>query len=100
MKQGKIPFADNSFDLITCFDVMEHLELEDARVLTREIRRVAAPKALIMFNISLRDSSVRDINGDSVHRSILTPGEWDELIGFDCYMVNRREYELLGEIIL
>lgn len=100
MKQGEIPFADNSFDLITCFDVMEHLEPEDVRLLMREIRRVAAPKALIMFNISLRDSSLRDINGDSVHRSILKPGEWDELIGFDYYTVNRREHELLGEIIL
>lgn len=99
MKQGEIPFADNSFDLITCFDVMEHLEPEDVRQLMREIRRVAAPKGVIMLNISLRDSSVRDINGDSVHRSILKPGEWDELIGFDYYSVNKREYELLGEII-
>lgn len=99
MKQGEIPHPEDSFDLITCFDVMEHLEPEDVRQLIREIRRVAAPGAVGLFNISLHDSSLRDINGDSVHRSILTPGEWDDLIGFDRYRVIRREHELLGEIL-
>lgn len=98
MKQGEIPYPNNSFDLITCFDVMEHLEPLDVLQLMHEIRRVAAPGAVGMLNISLRESSLRDVNGDSVHRSILTPGEWDELIGFDTYKVIRREHELLGEI--
>lgn len=99
MRAGEIPHPDDSFDLLTCFDVMEHLEPMDVQQLMREVRRVASPGAVGLFNISLRDSSLRDINGDSVHRSILSPSEWDALINFDSYRVIKRENELLGEII-
>jgi SAM-dependent methyltransferase len=40
-----IPFADGSFDLVTAFDVLEHLD-DDARAL-REMSRVARPDGLV-----------------------------------------------------
>ncbi len=99
MRPGEIPHPDKCFDLLTCFDVLEHLEIEDVRKLMSEIRRVARPGGIGLFNISLRDSSLRDINGDSVHRSLLSPSDWDALIEFNSYHVDKKECELLGELI-
>lgn len=98
INKGELCFSDNEFDLVTCFDVLEHLDIDDVLQLMREIRRVAKRGGLGMFNISLRDSYLRDINGDSVHRTILTAAEWDGLMVFDNYTVSKRESELYGEI--
>lgn len=98
MEKGRLPFDDDFFDLVTCFDVLEHLDIEDARNLVSEIKRVLRKGSLALFNISLRDSSLKDLNGDSVHRSILSPQDWDEICNFDRYEINKREHEMLGEI--
>ena len=42
----RLPFAEASFDLITCLDVLEHLP-DDVRAL-RELRRVARPGAALV----------------------------------------------------
>ncbi len=44
-----IPFADGSFDLVTAFDVLEHLD-DDVRAL-REMARVARPGGLIAVTV-------------------------------------------------
>jgi SAM-dependent methyltransferase len=45
----EMPFADNSFDLATCLDVIEHLE-DDAAAL-RELRRVVAPGGSLLVTV-------------------------------------------------
>ena len=45
----RLPFADNSFDLIMALDMMEHVE--DDRALLSEFHRVAAPGARIMLTV-------------------------------------------------
>lgn len=37
-----IPYPDNSFDLVVCLDVMEHIPEEDALAALKEIRRVGS----------------------------------------------------------
>lgn len=50
--QGSIdalPFEDDSFDLITSLDVLEHIE--DDRAALRELRRVARPGGLLLLTV-------------------------------------------------
>lgn len=42
-----LPFADQSFDTVTMFDVMEHLLRADTAVVCRELRRVARARVLL-----------------------------------------------------
>ncbi|MFY9260906.1 MAG: class I SAM-dependent methyltransferase [Gallionella sp.] len=41
-----LPYADNSFDLVTCSEVLEHVE--NYRAVLREIRRVLKPNGLMI----------------------------------------------------
>lgn len=43
-----LPYADGSFSVITCFDVLEHVH--DLRATIREISRVLAPGGIFVFD--------------------------------------------------
>jgi SAM-dependent methyltransferase len=45
----EMPFADDSFDLAVCLDVIEHLE--DDRGALRELRRVLAPGGVLLVTV-------------------------------------------------
>ncbi|OLP59924.1 hypothetical protein BJF93_10005 [Xaviernesmea oryzae] len=94
IQAGRLPFEDQSFDLVTCFDVLEHLDLPDVERLRMEINRVAKPGALQIFNISLRDSGTRDLNNESVHRTVRPAYWWDEIFNFDRYEVDKADREM------
>ncbi len=44
-------FADETFDLILCLDVIEHLQLNEQEKLIRELARICKPKGRIIFSI-------------------------------------------------
>jgi ubiquinone/menaquinone biosynthesis C-methylase UbiE len=46
---GPLPFKDNSFSLITCFDVLEHLDYD--RFLLMEMARVCRPAGYIFITV-------------------------------------------------
>lgn len=46
---GEMPFPPGSFDLVTCLDVLEHVE-DDSGAL-RELRRVTAPEGLLILTV-------------------------------------------------
>ncbi|TCU32300.1 class I SAM-dependent methyltransferase [Rhizobium azibense] len=93
---GRLPYSDETFDLVTCFDVLEHLDETDIRSLQTEMRRVLKPGGLWMLNISLRASGTKDINGESVHRTVRPPQWWDDILDFDKYEVDKADSELTG----
>ncbi len=43
----KLPFPDDSFDLVTAFEVLEHLPFADLEVALGELKRVSKSKAVI-----------------------------------------------------
>ncbi len=47
LNSGKLPYPDNSFDLVTCTEVLEHLE--NFRHVVREIGRVAKPGGTVFI---------------------------------------------------
>src|SRR5207302_1710166 len=77
-----IPFADGSFDLVTAFDVLEHLD-DDVRAL-KEMARVASPQGLIAVTVPAypwmwgRQDEVshhrRRYTGRSLRRAIIGAG--------------------------
>lgn len=45
----KLPFSDNSFDLVTAFDTLEHIE--DDQIALKEFYRVLRPNGLILMTV-------------------------------------------------
>lgn len=59
-------FLDNSYDIITCIDVIEHLEKENALLVINEFKRIARKKVIIFTP----DGFVEQNDGP--------PGSWGE----------------------
>jgi SAM-dependent methyltransferase len=53
MDARELKYKDNSYDLVTCLDLMEHIYDEDVDKVLQEIRRVS--KKFIVFNICTND---------------------------------------------
>jgi len=49
-----LPFRDNSFQFITCLDVLEHIEHD--RRLVREMTRICAPGGMVMVTVPALDA--------------------------------------------
>ncbi|MBI3393083.1 MAG: class I SAM-dependent methyltransferase [Nitrospirae bacterium] len=65
-----LPFPDRAFDLVCAFDIVEHVDDEDA--ILSELSRVAAPNASLLLSVPLH------------------PGRWT---AFDDFIGHRRRYE-------
>lgn len=48
---NSLPFADNSFDLVTSFEVLYHKGVPDELVALREVRRVLAPLGRLLIRL-------------------------------------------------
>jgi SAM-dependent methyltransferase len=65
-----MPFEDASFDVVVCFEVIEHLE--DRAAAVRELARVLRPDGLLVISSPNRDTSVP---GNPYHVHEYTPDE-------------------------
>ena len=63
-----LPFDDASFDLVTCFDVIEHMP--DDRLVLRELRRVTRPGGLLLVTVPAYPSlwSAHDVANEHKRR--------------------------------
>lgn len=86
----KLPFEDNSFDHVTCFDVLEHLVEEDIRPALQEMYRIA--RVSVTVSASERPSVFGDVD---LHISKRPAPEWHRLIR-DCWDKNTKRIGKAG----
>ncbi|MHA1469268.1 MAG: class I SAM-dependent methyltransferase [Candidatus Asgardarchaeia archaeon] len=66
-----LPFHDNQFDLLTAFDVLEHIPEEEIDIVFKEFKRVAHR---FMYQIALRKSP-SSIDHETLHPTV-KPYDW------------------------
>lgn len=71
-----LPFPDNSFDVVSLFDVIEHLLPGDDEAVCRELARVAARHIVIAAN----NLPSRNGDGDELHVNRREYVQWDSLL--------------------
>jgi len=88
----EIPFEDNSFDLVTSFDVLEHLD--DDRAGLSEIRRVLRPAGYVLLTVpayrflwSVHDEALG-------HRRRYVASEIHSLLNSSGFIAIRRSYAI------
>lgn len=94
MDGSRVPFADSHFGLVTCFDMLEHLDERDLKGIRNEMRRVLAPGGLLFCSIATRAASGVDQFGDNLHRTVKPADWWAELFDADETRWFRREHDL------
>lgn len=70
-----LPFGSKEFEVLTCFDCLEHLKPEQVPVALREFRRVSCR---FVLSIGLEDSKVRGPDGGSLHPCVRPQSWWLE----------------------
>ncbi|MFA6044699.1 MAG: class I SAM-dependent methyltransferase [Phycisphaerales bacterium] len=94
MPMGRIPFPDNHFALVTCFDMLEHLDERDLGPIRDEMRRVLRPGGLMYCSIATRLAYGLDQFGDNLHRTVKPPDWWANLFDADETKWMRRNQDL------
>lgn len=83
LQEQTLPFEDEFFSLVSCFDVLEHLDLVDIESTLHEIMRVLRPGGVFFGAISCCESGVKDLHGDDLHRTVESPDWWIEKMSPD-----------------
>ena len=76
IEQQVLPFANRFFDLVTCFDMLEHLDEQDIDDQLSEMFRVLVPGGTFLASVSCRPAGSQDIHGDNLHRTIRGVDWW------------------------
>lgn len=72
----RLPFEDNAFDLVTCFEAIEHVP--DPEVVLDELQRVLRPDGVLAISTPNRDVYTP---GNPFHLRELTPSELSDELG-------------------
>ncbi|MCX5998402.1 MAG: class I SAM-dependent methyltransferase, partial [Chloroflexi bacterium] len=87
-----LPLKDNCLDIVTCFDVLEHLE--DPPDGLRQVARSLKPGGLFVASVPNTDSFGLKWKGrqwfayrDSTHVSVLPPDTWAEMFSANGFRV-------------
>ena len=70
----EIPFDDEEFDMMTAFDVIEHIHPKDTLKAVAEIRRVLKPDGIVI--ITTPSSNFGDWVSDLTHINVRPPKFW------------------------
>ncbi len=83
LESTQLPFEDDFFALVTCFDVLEHLDENDIQSLWAEASRVLRPGGMFFGSVSCRRSGIEDKFGDNLHRTVQSVDWWIETLSPD-----------------
>jgi SAM-dependent methyltransferase len=72
----KLPFENDFFSLVTCFDMLEHLDPPDISEAWKEIQRVLRIGGVFFGAVSCRKSGIMDRHGDNLHRTVWSVDQW------------------------
>jgi radical SAM superfamily enzyme YgiQ (UPF0313 family)/SAM-dependent methyltransferase len=67
VENQRFPFKDNEFDIVTCYEVLEHLKYDPVHMM-KEIKRVLKPEGILILttpNINSLQSVIKILIGDS-----------------------------------
>jgi len=95
IEDGRIPYDDGAFGLVTSFDVVEHLDEHDLPMFRDELRRVARPGGLLLVTASLREALAIDHLGRNAHRTVRPIQWWLDLFDPDDAAIDCRRCETL-----
>lgn len=95
MEGERIPFADGQFGLVTCFDVLEHIDESDVVGMRDELRRVLRAGGLLFCTASCRPAGMVDQHGENLHRTVRGPEWWAERFTPDEYLVRRAHSDVV-----
>src|SRR5690606_19155549 len=93
VEDGRLPFEDGQFGLVTCFDMLEHLDEPDVRAMRDELRRVVAPGGTLLVSVSCRKAGSEDQFGENLHRTVRAAAWWEELFEPDEMTVRRADLD-------
>ena len=95
----KMPFPDEKYDIVACFDVMEHIPEEGVQDVLKEIHRVG--NSTYLFIISLIPAIIKMPDGTEPHICI-QPKEWWALemieAGFNVYSWSEKLTDETGDV--
>lgn len=89
-----LPFRDDTFDVLTAFDVLEHLDPEDSAV--RELTRVVRPGGRLFIAVPAYQWAWSDFDRDIGHRRRYTKRRLVEALRAHGLTVQRATYIFAG----
>jgi 2-polyprenyl-3-methyl-5-hydroxy-6-metoxy-1,4-benzoquinol methylase len=76
IKNQRLQFQDNFFSLVTCFDMLEHLDEPDIDAALLDMFRVLRHGGAFFCSVSCRLAGTRDLHGDNLHRTVNSVDWW------------------------
>lgn len=89
-----LPFANESFEVVCCLDVLEHLIEEDIRPALNEIRRVA--RNVVFLTASEKPSFFGSPDGRDLHISKRPLKEWERMFAEEFPLANIKSLGMVG----
>lgn len=90
----KLPYPDNFFDVVTMFDVIEHVHTPENCI--KEIYRVLKPNGLLYMITPNAKYRKLDINKDPTHINLFTKERLEKLIISNNFLIVKSYYPALA----
>lgn len=82
-----LPFKDDSFDLITCFEVIEHLEKPEKFV--KEVKRILTPNGFLYLTTPSHRNQIA--RRDPTHINIKPLSEWEKILRLHGFVIDHKK---------
>lgn len=107
----KLPYPNNSFDLVQCFDVLEHLDEKDIPQAIKELRRVSKRYIIMTTLFKGIDEHEMKFKQDATHKTLKSRAWWMKQLGcidrgyvmkpYDCTTpAGLTEFPLVNQMII